>query len=273
MKNETGSTALDNLSNVVARLVEIEAEHVDNNDGRAHAAREAIVEALPGYRASRFAFGKLLAAYKAFFLEDGGWCEAAKAIGEALGCNERTVRRIVEDYQRAAQVPAAARSEMEARGIDPAAKKSEPIVRNLLTMPRGSIESDPANAVESVIEGAMAERQNKELIPAAESSGGTVRASSTKAEKRCYRLRDLISMTLYDVPRELKFDELIGAGRRSCTTIWRYMSRETSHLSRANRNALRNAKHRVSGLHERRQNHHGCPGRRRWPGNAHQTRA
>ena len=94
------------------------------------------MEALPQYRNSRYQFGKLLSAYKVFFIEEGGWLATAAAIGEALGCDERTVRRIAEDYDRASKLPVEALDALQTQGIDPAAKKNTAIVSNLLSMPR-----------------------------------------------------------------------------------------------------------------------------------------
>src|SRR5579862_3400304 len=148
---KNSNEGVDNLSNVGALLREIEAEQVDNEDGTAVDARENVVDALTHYHNSRFAFGKALAAYKAFFA-DGGWVAAAKVIGKAIHRDEKTIYRIVEDYERASKVPEEARKELEAQGIDPAAKKNEAAISNLVMMDLPAIKADPKKAVVVAVE-------------------------------------------------------------------------------------------------------------------------
>lgn len=237
MKN-TNSKSLDNLSNIVARLVEVEAEHVDNNDGGAHAARAAIVDALPRYRTSRFEFGKLLATYKAYYLEEGGWCEAAKVIAGALGCDERTIRRIIEDYERASQVPVEVLRELAARGVEPAAKKNAGMINNLVTMPSATVETDPERAVQTVVE-AAAGAKAEEKAQAAEKRAAAKMAKAAKkpsllasvtgnteivpltTEERLRReTRMKIRTALTNVPDDRKLAELIAALEEEMFEVW-----------------------------------------------------
>jgi hypothetical protein len=142
-----GKSGVDNLSIVGALLREIEVEHVDNSDGSALHARQELVEILDHYLSSRFSFGKALAAYKVFFIKEGGWVAAAKVIGKAIHRDAKTIYRIVDDYARASKLPNVAIVELEAQGIDPAAKKNEPIVEAITLMARAEIESAPKEAV------------------------------------------------------------------------------------------------------------------------------
>ena len=137
---------MDILSNVSAHLQDIEVELVDNQDGTAISARETLVAALGHYHSSRFKFGEALAAYKVFF-KDGGWVAAAKVIGKAIQRNEKTIYRIVADYERvSASLPEVAIAELEAQGIDPAAKKNQPIIEAISAMPRTEVESAPGES-------------------------------------------------------------------------------------------------------------------------------
>jgi phage terminase Nu1 subunit (DNA packaging protein) len=53
MTSEVRSKVGNLPSELRARLRELEAEHVDNDDGTAHEAREALVVALEHYHGSR----------------------------------------------------------------------------------------------------------------------------------------------------------------------------------------------------------------------------
>jgi len=134
-----------------ARLREVETEHVDNNDGAAHDAREELLVALQEYHSSRYKFGRALAAYKVFFLADKGWIAAAKVLAKAIGCDESTIRRIIKDYERVSTIPEGVIRELESHGIDPAAKKHEQVIANILKMPPSVAQSNPKEAVAKLV--------------------------------------------------------------------------------------------------------------------------
>ena len=221
-----GENRLDNLSNLGALLREVESEHVDNSDGRALDAREAIVSALPTYRASRYEFGRLLAAYKAFFTEDRGWMEAAKAIAGALGCDERTIRRIVEDYRHAAQFPPEIAEELGVQGIDAAAKKTAPHISNLLTLPVSGARSNLKAVVTAAVnkmKAVKAEKRAKTTTKPSEStraSGDTVIEIKTSAERLRCDIRSKLRATLANVPQDRKLAELIDALQEEMYEAW-----------------------------------------------------
>jgi hypothetical protein len=73
--------------------------------GRAlHDARGEVLLALHSCRHSRSQLGKALHEYKEFFISEGGWMLAVQAIGEVLARDERTVRNMVADYERVAEL-------------------------------------------------------------------------------------------------------------------------------------------------------------------------
>jgi hypothetical protein len=136
---------LANLSYLAARLKELETKYMSADHGGAGDARLAVVDALEHFRASRFRLGEKLAAYRQFFVAEQSWMEAAQLIANAMGRNERTIRRMVEGFQRASKIPSAAIMSMERHGIDPAARKNAATVARLLSMPSEMVESNPSN--------------------------------------------------------------------------------------------------------------------------------
>jgi hypothetical protein len=130
---------LPSLSTLGARLREVEADNIENDDGAAQPARIALIKTIGVYQSKRYDVGKALAEYKACFIAERGWMAVVKVIGQAMGCDERTVRRILDDFVRANGVPGPAIEELRKRNIDPAAKKNETIITSLLEMPDGRV--------------------------------------------------------------------------------------------------------------------------------------
>ena len=212
---KNGNAGVDNLSTVGALLREIEVEHIGNEDGSAIGAREELVAALCHYHSSRFSFGEALAAYKGFFAKDGGgWVAAAKVIGKAIQRNEKTIYRIVADYERASQLPDVAIVELEARGIDPAAKKNELIVDAISAMPRSEVESAPEKAVTTGVEVAnKAKVDHKTLV--AKSANASKPAEAPKPRRPHSYERACVSHSLAIV-RPRNECEAISAHPRGC---------------------------------------------------------
>ena len=221
MKSDGGNN-LGNLPNLGAQLLKIELEHIKDDDGTAAGVRESIMEALPQYRNSRYQFGKLLSAYKVFFIEEGGWLAPAAAIGEALGCDERTVRRIAEDYDRASKLPVEALDALQTQGIDPAAKKNMAIVSNLLSMPRPVVQSEPVESITQAVKAAKAEKAAtvKKSSEPVTVEGDAVLASLTREEKQLFKKRLHIRNALSDVPNGKKLEELIAALEEEMYEVW-----------------------------------------------------
>lgn len=128
-------SGFDNLSNLGRDLKRVEETYIKTGSCKLAQARNSVVGALPGFKISRMNFGRLLRTYKEHFKADHGWTEASKVIAGALECDERTIYRIIEDYERASQLPSATLAAMAEQRIDPAAAKNAGVVENLLRMP------------------------------------------------------------------------------------------------------------------------------------------
>lgn len=93
--------------------------------------RDALIAVLKDYAYTRYQFGRLLHAYNAFYKPEGKWVAAAKLIGGAIRRDERTIFRIVEDFERAVQVAPILIEAMERQQIDPAALKNADLIADL----------------------------------------------------------------------------------------------------------------------------------------------
>jgi len=123
------------LSDLSVRLQELEVGCVGVNELGLGSARLSLVNALEGFRSSRYRLGQKLSAYKAFFQANQGWMVAATAIADAMGCEERTIRRIIDDFERVSEVPDVVIKALQQAGFDPAARKNAGMIAKLLGMP------------------------------------------------------------------------------------------------------------------------------------------
>jgi hypothetical protein len=219
-----GTNKLDNLSTLSARLREIEDGQFTDEDGTAFDAREDLVDAVKDCNSSWYRFGEALVAYKAFYVESRGWMKAAEIIGQAIHRDERTVRRVLEGYERASQIPAEAINELEVLGLDPAAKRNEPIIENLLKMPRKTVESEPKLAVEDAVNTAAAMKVNKKaakkLVQTVDASGENRCTPLTREERLRRDTRLKIRTALSNVPDGRKLAELKAALEEEMYEAW-----------------------------------------------------
>ncbi len=167
-----GAGKFDKLSNLTKRLERVEREHA-NQDGVALVqARSAVVNLVSKYCDSRFQLGRVLRNYRIHFKAERGWVIAAQAIAEAIKRDERTVYRIIEDYERASQLPQIVLEAMEAQKIDPAAPKNAGMIQKLALMPKPATRKNAAAIVAQVrTEQAI---QKKAVISAKTRSGEDV---------------------------------------------------------------------------------------------------
>jgi hypothetical protein len=135
MRMTGGARKLDKLSNLTRRLETIERNHANAAGGSLVQARSAVVNLVSKYCDSRFHLGRVLRNYKMHFKAQRGWIAAAEAIAEAINRDERTVYRIIEDYERASRLPSIVLKAMEAQKIDPAAPKNAGMIQKLAQMP------------------------------------------------------------------------------------------------------------------------------------------
>ncbi|MGA2851541.1 MAG: hypothetical protein ABSE46_21265 [Terracidiphilus sp.] len=227
---------LDILSNIGALLREIEVEHVDDETGAAIDAREEVVEALEHYRLNRYRLGEALFGYRIFFKEKGVWLKVARIVGKAIDRDEKTILRIVEDYERASQLSSEVIKAMEVRGIDPSKRKNEAVVSKLQLMPAESVASDPVAAVETVLTAVVTEKAAKkskavkpiELIPA---SGTFVVVLPTPEDRRRLDVRTALVTALAAVPKDKVLDELQAVIEVAMYEVWGQLEPITIHFN------------------------------------------
>jgi hypothetical protein len=131
---EPETKKLDKMSILKALLRDLEPSQL-KHDETLRQAREGLIGALSTYRHSRYDLGRALRLYKQHFRAEHAWIEAAKVIAAAIDRDEKTVFRIIEDYERADRLPAIILEAMLNQNIDPAAAKHARVVENLLLAP------------------------------------------------------------------------------------------------------------------------------------------
>ena len=132
MINQPKALRFDKLSNLKDELCQAERQVCDLVG--IDQSREVVMGAIRSYCYSRYDLGRALRQYKTHYKAHHGWVAAAKIIGDALDYDERTVHRILEDYERASRLPSIIIEAMQAQNLDPAAHKNAPLVEHLLQM-------------------------------------------------------------------------------------------------------------------------------------------
>ena len=193
-----------NLSNLSVRLHQIEQQYAADRSGICD-SRLSVISAAEGYRRTRYRLGEALAKYKSFFIEQGGWLVAAKLIADALGCDERTVRRIVNDYERVSAVPATVIKALEQAGIDPAARRNSTMIARILRMSQ----KDLLNDVEGSLQPAIAKGVKCQ-------TGSGV----NQYDRRCLTLRKRIRAALQKTPLDQKLSLLVAAIEEEMYLEW-----------------------------------------------------
>jgi len=145
MMRDPETKKLDKMSNLKELLRKLEPSQLAY-DKSLRQAREVLIGALRTYTHSRYQLGRALRVYREYFKAERAWMEAAKVIAAAIDRDEKTVFRIIEDYERAAQLPAITLEAMREQNIDPAAAKHAGVVENLLRLPEPKT-SEKASAV------------------------------------------------------------------------------------------------------------------------------
>jgi hypothetical protein len=112
-------------------------------------ARPELLGAVQAYGQSRYEFGAALSRYKSVFKKERTWLKISRLIGEHIGRSERTVFRIVADYERVSDAPKAVIMALQDSGLDPAAAKNAPLLEQVtITMPHDPTENEALAAVE-----------------------------------------------------------------------------------------------------------------------------
>jgi hypothetical protein len=206
---------MDNLSNLSIHLQELEVGCVGINELGLGSARLSLVNALEGFRSSRYRLGQKLSAYKSFFKASQGWMVAATAIADAMGCEERTIRRIIDDFERVAEVPDVVIKALQQAGFDPAARKNAGMIAKILGMPDKPTDLDLEI---SVTEAALATK----VAGQADRCRGSVTAARLPPEKRRrLAVRQKVRTALTSVPTERKLAELVAAIEEEMYAEWR----------------------------------------------------
>jgi hypothetical protein len=209
---------MENFSNLSARLAEIEAEHIGADGGNAEEARETLVLALSQYRASRFRLGKALLEYKTLFTADRGWMAAAKSVAGALGCDERTVRNIISDYELVAKLPAAVIQAAHSKGFDLAQRKHSSKAAAI----KAAIESEE---VPEDIDEEKAERivSNLFVMPSPaerEQLRDDPFVPLSREEKQRFAIRMKIRTALTNIEPDQRLSALIAALEEEMFAVW-----------------------------------------------------
>ncbi len=182
------------------------------------------MEAPGQFNSSRYRFGKALASYKVFFAEERAWMQAAELIAQAIGRNERTVRRISDDYVRASQAPAEVIEELEARRLDPAAKKNAPVLANIIEMPPVEVKAKPKEAMQAVKTAKAAKAAKKTMTAEAPTQSDTAQVEHvselSREEKQRFAIRSKIRAVLANIPNDRKLDEILRALEEEMYEVW-----------------------------------------------------
>lgn len=152
----------DNLSEISIELKRVEDTYIHSGSTELAHARNAVVGSISGFKVSRLNLGRALRTYKQYFKAERDWTSAMKIIADVLQCDERTVYRLIEDYERASRLPEITLEAMAGQKIDPAAAKNAPVVENLLRMPEPKTHEEATKAVVAVHQKHVAERKQQD---------------------------------------------------------------------------------------------------------------
>lgn len=147
MEEQSKSTDLSKLS---AGLQKIEVKFIKEDVADLQLLRHNVCKTSLVYKQSRIDFGLALHAYREVFKPERGWIKAAQEIATHVGCGERTIRNIVDDYERILRVPTPIIQAIRNEGLDPTAKKNMPLINKVLTMIPSAEGLEPEEAAETV---------------------------------------------------------------------------------------------------------------------------
>lgn len=154
-----GLMSFDKVSNLRRELEAVEREHIGNPPPGVLAVRNEAITQLGEVARSRWQLGRILRIYKTFYKDQHGWVAAARVIGEAIGRDERTIYRIVGDYERTENIPPILVEELEKQGIDPSARKNASLVNELEQTPAPASSKEAARVVDKAVAKQKAHRK------------------------------------------------------------------------------------------------------------------
>ena len=149
-----------NLANLGDELRGAEEEiHLNGDEQGIEDARESLIAAVQSHRRSRFQLGNAIWEYKTYYKAEQEWMGAAKVIACALDRSQRTVFRLLKEYEYASQLPKMMLEAMLKQRIDPAAWKNSGMVAKLLAMPDPNSRKEAEAAVVLAYESSVAEKR------------------------------------------------------------------------------------------------------------------
>lgn len=96
--------------------------------------RKKVLAAVDTFGRARYELGEELASWRSFFKEERTWSRVCVEIGQALDCDEKTVRRTIEDFEQARVVSGLERAAAKNCHIQLEARKNRPILYELVRM-------------------------------------------------------------------------------------------------------------------------------------------
>lgn len=153
---------MDILSNFREQLCKLEGPCAECDRAGRRQDREGVIDALSVLKRSRLDSGRALRAYKVHFKAAHKWVAVAKVIGAFIQRDEKTVYRMIADYERASQLPAITIDALLDQNVDPAAGKNVLIVEELLQQPEPETQEQAAkNVARAVTKQSIAKKKKK----------------------------------------------------------------------------------------------------------------
>ena len=174
-----------------------------------------MVKAVTQFANDRYEVGRLLASYRAFFKADLTWTKVCKAVAAAMQVTDRTIRRIIEDYERANIVSGLERTAAEKKGHRLEAKKHAALVERLVQLHR--TEGPPRNEDEA----SKRVEQALEMLAKPKATSGRVELSPLSPhQKSVFDLYHGMLPLVQGVPRhelQKRLQETLGYVLRACS--------------------------------------------------------
>jgi len=141
------SKQFDNLSNLAKDLKGIENQGgVDRADGL-NEAREAVVVALRGVRASLYELAEALEGYHNYIKGEHIWTSVLDRVARGQGCSARTLYRLIENYKQTQRLPQFVIDAMIESRIEPTSTKNRDVVQIVAQAPEPATREEAMAAV------------------------------------------------------------------------------------------------------------------------------
>lgn len=141
------SKQFDNLSNLTKDLKVIENQGGVDHAAGLDAARETVVGAIRGMRASLYQLAEALEGYHNYFKGEHIWTSVLDRVARGQGCSARTLYRLIENYKEAQRLPQIVVDAMIESHIEPTSTKNRDVVQIVAQIPETATREDAAAAV------------------------------------------------------------------------------------------------------------------------------